>query len=455
MRKFSFQLKLSLIFIILLVIILLTTTFFIYQRAISQQKEQLRGRILSLAKFASIFIDGDKHSRIDFKNWRISTEYKEIKAVLEKIRNVDPLIDSAYTMVKTEKKNIWRFVVDSGDKKGVFAYCGEYYNISHLPEMQLAFFMPSVDKKLNRDKWGMWLSGYAPVYDSSGQAVAIVGLDVSAKSIRYMQVILAKKFLIVLIFGVIISLFMGWVVAIGITRPLNNLTRGVKEVEKGNFENRVDINTKDEIEELAVAFNKMTKGLKEMQDRLQRNYLNTIQSLSHALEAKDPYIRGHSERVKRYAVAIAGRLGLSEGDIRLLEDICILHDIGKIGVPESILTKSEPLSEKEWQIIKMHPIIGEEILKHIEFLKPGLSIIRDHHERPDGKGYPHNLKVEEISLLASIIAVADAFDAMTSDRPYRKAFAQDKAVAVLRDNIGTQFNSLVVETFIDCLTENI
>lgn len=171
------------------------------------------------------------------------------------------------------------------------------------------------------------------------------------------------------------------------------------------------------------------------------------------MEAKDPYTRGHSERVKRYAVNIAKRLGLSDGEIRLLEDICILHDIGKIGVPEKILAKPGSLSEEEWQIVKMHPIIGERILQHIEFLKPGLSIVRDHHERPDGKGYPHNLKVDEISLLASIVSVADAFDAMTSQRPYRKAFTRDEATAIFKENKGRQFNSHVVEIFISWLKE--
>jgi len=452
MMRIGFQVKLSIIFIVLSVIILVVTTYFIYQQAIMQQKEELRGKIVSLAKLASMLIDADKHSQIDPQMSSQNTAlYKETKAVLKKIRDIDPLIDSVYTMVKTEKEDIWMFVVDSGDRKGVTAYCGERYDVSHLPQMQLAFNMPSVDKEPTIDKWGIWLSGYAPIYNGAGKAVAIVGLDVSAKSIRQMQLILAKKFLWVLALGIILSLLMGWFVSRKITHPLRRLILGVREVGQGNFEKKVEVKSRDEIQELAAAFNKMTEGLKQSQARLQRNYLNTIQSLAQALEAKDPYTRGHSERVKRYAVDIAKRLGVSEEEIRLLEDICILHDIGKIGIPEGILGKPSPLSEEEWRVVKMHTLIGEKILEHIEFLKPGLSIIRDHHERPDGKGYPHKLKMDEISLLASIVAVADAFDAMTSNRPYRKAFSKDEAISILKQNKGSQFNGRVVDAFISGL----
>jgi len=455
MKRMGFQIKLSIIFITLIVIILVVTTYFIYCGAIMQQKEELRGKILDLAKLASMLIDGDKHSQIkpalESQNTAL---YKEIKAVLKKIRDIDPVIDSVYTMVKTSKKNIWMFVVDSGDRKrAVTAYCGERYDISRFPDMQPAFDMPSVDRELTVDKWGVWLSSYAPIYNRQGQAVAIVGLDVSGRSIRQMHLLLAKRFLGVLTFGIILSLLMGWLVARGITQPLRSLILGVREVEGGNLQKKVNVKSKDEIQELAVAFNKMTAGLRETQAKLERYYLNTIQSLAKALEAKDSYTRGHSERVTRYAVGIAQRLGFSEEEIKLLEDICILHDIGKIGVPEKILSKPSPLSEEEWKVIKMHPIIGEDILKQIEFLKPGLSIVRDHHERPDGKGYPSGLKKDEIPLMASIVAVADAFDAMVSDRPYRKAFTKEEAVRIIKENKNIQFDSRVVDIFIDYLRE--
>ena len=441
MKRLGFQAKLSIIFILLVVMALVATTYFIYQRTIVQQKEELRGKILGIAKLSSYLIDGDKHSQIEPKEEsRDSALYKEIKATLIKIRNSDPVIDSVYTMVKTDKENIWMFVADSGDRKGVKAYIGQPYDISRFPQMQSAFDGPSVDRQLTYDSWGVFLSGYAPIYNSQGRAAAIVGIDVSAKSISQMQLSLAKKFFGSLLFGIIISLLMAWMIAQGITRPLKRLISGVREVVRGNLTQKVEVKSEDEMQELAGAFNKMIEDIRQAQIKLHEHYLNTIHAFARALEAKDPYTKGHSERVTRYAVGIAKRLGLSDNDIELLEDVCVLHDIGKIGVPEGILAKPGPLSEEEWQIVKTHPKVGEEILKNIEYLRPGLSIVACHHERPDGKGYAQALKGDEIPLLAAIVSVADAFDAMTSKRPYRKAFSKDEAVAILKENKDKQFN---------------
>lgn len=163
-----------------------------------------------------------------------------------------------------------------------------------------------------------------------------------------MQLLLAKRFFWILFLGIILSLLMGWLVSRGVTSPLRSLILGVREVGRGNLEQRVNVKSKDEIQELADAFNKMTKGLQETQTKLQQHYLDTVKSLARAPEAKDPYTRGHSERVSRYAVNIAKHLGLPDRDIKLLGDLCILHDIGKIGIPEGILTKPFALSEEEW-----------------------------------------------------------------------------------------------------------
>ncbi len=450
MKNLVFQVKLSRVFIALTVAILLVTTYFIYQKSILQQKEELRGRISILTRLASLLIDADRHSQIKPEMESQATAlYREIKGVLKKIKEIDPLVDSVYTMVKTDRKNIWVFVLDTGDKKWIIAYCRERYDVSQMPEMRMAFDGPIVDREPTADKWGMWLSGYAPIYNRLGQAMAIVGLDISAKSIRQVQLLLFERFAWIFILGIVLSLFMSRLLSESMTSSLRHLIMGVREVGRGNFNHKVNIKSKDEIGELAGAFNKMTEGILEAQGKLQQFYLETIKSLARALEAKDSCTVGHSERVANYAVNIARRLALSDKEIKLLENLCILHDIGKIGVPEGVLSKPEALSEEEWKLVRMHPEIGEDILKDIELLKPGLTIISDHHERPDGKGYPNALKEEEISLLASIVAVADAFDAMTSDRSYRKAIAKDEAIAIIKKNTGSQFSSRVVGAFIE------
>jgi putative nucleotidyltransferase with HDIG domain len=223
---------------------------------------------------------------------------------------------------------------------------------------------------------------------------------------------------------------------------------GVRELGKGNLQHKVAVRSSDELSELAKAFNQMSDELMQEKGKLQRYYIETIKSLIRALEAKDKYTSGHSERVAHYAIHIARRLGLPEKDIRLLEEVATLHDIGKIGIPAKILNKNGPLTKDEQDVVKQHPTVGEEILKPIEFLEPGLSAVRDHHERQDGSGYPHGIKGGLISIFAAIAAVADSYDAMTSDRPYRKALTKEEAISILEKNKGTQFDAEVVDAFV-------
>ena len=149
-----------------------------------------------------------------------------------------------------------------------------------------------------------------------------------------------------------------------------------------------------------------------------------------------------------YAELLTKEMGLQEEEREIIRDACLLHDIGKIGISENILRKPAKLSNCEWEIMKSHPVMGEEILKPLPTLKPVLPLIRHHHERWDGKGYPDGLKGEEIPLGARIIAICDAFDAMTSLRPYRKPLSKEKALKEIEKNSGTQFDPKLVEIFL-------
>ena len=181
---------------------------------------------------------------------------------------------------------------------------------------------------------------------------------------------------------------------------------------------------------------------------LRELFLAAIQALARAIEAKDPYTRGHSERIRRYSLAIGRVLGLNEKQLEYLEIAALLHDIGKIGIAEEILQKKTPLLSSEYEEIKKHPVIGTAILKDIKEMSPALGGILHHQERFDGSGYPAGLKGKDIPLLARIIAVADAFDAMTSDRPYRQGLAPEKAVAEIKRCSGTQFDPRCVAAFV-------
>ncbi|RLE14856.1 hypothetical protein DRJ04_01540 [Candidatus Aerophobetes bacterium] len=184
---------------------------------------------------------------------------------------------------------------------------------------------------------------------------------------------------------------------------------------------------------------------------MRKEHLNIIQALAAAVEARDPYTEKHSERMARYAMAIARELGLSIYSAEIIRYAAILHDIGKIGVSDRILSKSNSLTKEEWDQIKKHSIIGAEIIGQINSFVDASKLIYHHHERYNGKGYPDGLRGENIPLGSRIIAVVDAYDAMTSRRPYREALSEEEAIAELKKCAGTQFDKKVVEAFLRVL----
>lgn len=184
-------------------------------------------------------------------------------------------------------------------------------------------------------------------------------------------------------------------------------------------------------------------------------YMETIQALSKTIEAKDAYTRGHTTRVQEYAVKLASAINLSNKQIENIKIAALLHDIGKIGVDDSILKKPDKLTDIEYQAIQQHPMIGAEIIKDVDFLKDIISIVKHHHERYDGEGYPDGLMGEEISVESSILAIADAYDAMTSDRPYRKALPKDKAIDEIKRSAGRQLHPRLSDVFVGIIKDEL
>lgn len=182
-------------------------------------------------------------------------------------------------------------------------------------------------------------------------------------------------------------------------------------------------------------------------DELRETFFTTVHTLAETIEKRDPYTAGHTRRVMEYSLAIGEHLGLPEKEMTTLKLAAILHDIGKIGVRDSVLLKEGKLSDEEFDAIKMHPVYGEDILKHIQQMAEVIPGVKQHHEKYDGRGYPDRLKGPEIDITARIIAVADSFDAMTSDRPYRKGLSLDIAFEELRKHSGGQFDTDMVNAF--------
>jgi putative nucleotidyltransferase with HDIG domain len=179
------------------------------------------------------------------------------------------------------------------------------------------------------------------------------------------------------------------------------------------------------------------------------NYFNTIHTLALALESRDVYSRGHTERVTKYAIQIGRALEVSNQELEILRYAAQVHDIGKISIPDYILNKPGRLTPDERAVIELHPVKGAEVLEPLEFLKPAIPIVRHHHERYDGTGYPDGLEKERIPLMSRILACADAFDAMTSQRPYRRRrLTIREALEEIKNNSGSQFDPKISHLFI-------
>lgn len=199
--------------------------------------------------------------------------------------------------------------------------------------------------------------------------------------------------------------------------------------------------------EKAFEANKLNNENKKLVQDFKELFSGTINAITEALDAKDSYTFGRSKRVSFYSIRIAQEMNLSDVELSKVELAGLLHDIGMIGVSETILNKPEKLTEEEFNSVKKHVEQGVKILEDIKQLESVVNIIKYHHERYDGNGYPYQIKEEEIPLGARIIAVADAFDGMTSDRPYRKGMAVEKALNIIKENTGSQFDPQVVEVF--------
>jgi HD-GYP domain-containing protein (c-di-GMP phosphodiesterase class II) len=247
------------------------------------------------------------------------------------------------------------------------------------------------------------------------------------------------------------SIFVGIWAARRLTTPLHVLTESSRTIAGGDFKHRVRLKSRTEFGELAQTFNTMTDDLEQFVDELKKAaeenrtlFLNSIQMLAGAVDEKDPYTRGHSDRVTRYSVLIATEMGLKEEDIEKIRVSAQLHDVGKIGIEDRILKKPGALTPEEFEIMKTHTTKGAAILRPVEALRDMLPGIELHHESLDGRGYPHGLKGEQIPLMPRIIMVADTFDAMTTNRPYQAAMDPEYVIRIINSLAATKFDPTVV-----------
>ncbi len=243
-----------------------------------------------------------------------------------------------------------------------------------------------------------------------------------------------------------------------LSRPVRALAESVRKMSEGDLSQRVEVPGTFELAELAEGFNHMGTELEKSVEKLklaarenQELFLNSIRALAAAVDAKDPYTRGHSERVARYSVAIARHLGLPADEVKKVRIAALLHDVGKIGIDDRILRKPTALTDDEFEVMKLHPVKGALIMGQIPQLKWIIPGMKYHHEKWDGTGYPEGLRADEIPMLARIISVADTFDAMTTTRPYQKAMRSDYVVSRIKTFAGSRYDTRVTEALENAL----
>jgi putative nucleotidyltransferase with HDIG domain len=259
--------------------------------------------------------------------------------------------------------------------------------------------------------------------------------------------------------AVLLALLISMVLARRVTTPLDALVRGALDIARGRFGHQVPHTGRTELSDLAYTFNFMSSQLEQydkdnarLYAALERGYLETIRALASAIDAKDPYTRGHSERVAKLAVEIGRELQLDDATLRILEFGGILHDVGKIGIPETVLGKPARLTPEEFKVVRSHAAIGAEIVEGVEFLKGAEPAIRHHHERWDGRGYPDGLAGDAIPLIARIVNAADTWDACTSERPYHQAATVEEGISILAQSRGGQLDPVVHDAILRALT---
>jgi HD-GYP domain-containing protein (c-di-GMP phosphodiesterase class II) len=262
------------------------------------------------------------------------------------------------------------------------------------------------------------------------------------------------------LFASLLTIGIGYLFAKRLTQPVRELAAAAQRIAAGDFSQRLEIRSRTELGDLGNSFNLMTNQVErfiaDLQCAAEENrelFVGTVKSLAAAIDGKDPYTRGHSERVSRFSVAIAQRLGLSAEEVEKIRISALLHDVGKIGIDDKILKKPATLTTEEFEIMKKHPQKGFKIMSQIPAMKEFLPGMYMHHEMINGQGYPQGLKGEEIPLMARIVAVADTFDAMTTDRPYQQAMKFEDAIARIESFVGTRYDDMVVAAFVEACRE--
>jgi HD-GYP domain-containing protein (c-di-GMP phosphodiesterase class II) len=286
--------------------------------------------------------------------------------------------------------------------------------------------------------------------------IAIQDESAALASVKDMR----QQILWISLVAALLTVVTGFFFAKKLTQPVQELAVGAHRIASGDFSQRINVRSRTELGDLGDSFNLMTDqvetyihDLQQSADENRELFLGTVKGLAAAIDGKDPYTRGHSERVSRMSLAIAQRLELSDEECEKIRISALLHDVGKIAIDDNILKKPAALTDEEYEIMKGHPQKGYKIMSQIRAMKEFLPGMYMHHEMINGQGYPQGLKGDEIPLMAKIVSVADTFDAMTTDRPYQQAMKFEDAIARIQSFVDTRYDATVVAAFVAACEE--
>ena len=301
----------------------------------------------------------------------------------------------------------------------------------------------------------------SPIISMNRQFGSVV-LGINQSVLRDAQNTIRKRILGIFFITLIIGIIGSVVLSSFITRPIKELSSGVDEMKKVNRSRPLMVYSQDELGRLTESFNEMAAKIIDQREKLteftrdlEESYVSTVKVLAAALDARDSYTHGHVSRVCELSAKLAREINLGNDDLDELSVACVFHDIGKLKIPDNILRKKGSLTKPEREEIMRHPFYGEEILQKAPSLHKYIPAVRHHHEWYNGTGYPDGLTGDSIPLFAAIISITDVFDALTSDRPYRKAIPPEAALQEMIDLSGKQFRPDLVDLFVKIVRENI
>src|SRR5256712_97082 len=432
-RRLAWRLGAS--FLLLTAIAVLLSGFLQYRAQEQWLRQSLGSLLLNIARTGALLVDGELHQAVVAAARSDTPEYLRLQRELVRIQETNRLGDAVYTLTDVQGATARFAVISNG-----LAPVGLEYRLA--PEIQ-----PILHRVLTEgvpaytgiyvSSSGTWITAFAPVKNSAGQTVA--ALDVDFRVDVYLGELAAvrRRFYLHSLAGAVLALIAGVLLARQITRPVVQLSGLARGIVEGHFATRRRSTARHEVGQLG-------KGVHLMAERLRVSHRSMTDVLVRALEARGE-ATGSLRRLADASAVISEHPEPSPAQRQALELGALLHDIGEIRVPEAVLQKPNLLTPDEQEIVQRHPEWGVELLETVPLLTPALDVVGGHHERYDGSGYPHALTGETIPLTARIFAVVDALDAMTHDRPYRRARPLPEALGILRENAGKQFDPRVVD----------